>query len=177
MRMMAAAGAGLGLARALGAPSPSARHLIPAALAGLAGHRGAGSGIKVSGRRGAVRPEDCAGKNNAGRAFFATTPGEHKSSPKDNKSSSDSGTIKFSTSKASYRVWTVDKSLGSDYQNPWWKVLPLSLVGIAFLVWCFLREESDVDKILEQTLLDHLPAFKQTVAEPEEDTKEPSKGT
>ncbi|XP_067912207.1 protein CCSMST1-like [Heterodontus francisci] len=143
MRMIAAS---VGFVRVIGIPSSSTRQQLGAAFTIFAEQR----------------------NNNAAKTFFSTTPGEHNSSPKDNKSKSDDGTIKFSTSKASYRVWTVDNSLGSDYQNPWWKVLPLSLAGIAFLLWCFLRKESEIDKVLERTLLDHFPDFNQPAAEPEE---------
>ncbi|KAL4624376.1 hypothetical protein GN956_G17382 [Arapaima gigas] len=67
--------------------------------------------------------------------------------------------IKFSTSKASHRTWKVEDSLGSRYQRPWWKVLPISLVGIAFLLWCFFREESEIDQQLKKQLYEHLPGF------------------
>ncbi|XP_072337330.1 ubiquinol-cytochrome c reductase complex assembly factor 4 isoform X1 [Scyliorhinus torazame] len=143
MRMMIGAAAGAGLVRALGIPSPSACHRLGATFTGFVPRR----------------------NNNAAKAFFSTTPGDDKSSPKSND---NDGAIKFSTSKASYRVWTVDKSLGSNYQKPWWKVLPLSLAGIAFLIWCFLRKETEIDSTLDQTLLDHLPDFKKPAIEPEE---------
>ncbi|KAL2078269.1 hypothetical protein ACEWY4_025954 [Coilia grayii] len=67
--------------------------------------------------------------------------------------------IKFSTSKASHRTWSVDRSLGSSYQRPWWRVLPLSLMGVAFLLWCVFRSESEVDQILEKELYEHLPGL------------------
>ncbi|XP_070846918.1 ubiquinol-cytochrome c reductase complex assembly factor 4 isoform X2 [Chaetodon trifascialis] len=67
--------------------------------------------------------------------------------------------IKFSTSKASHKVWKVDRSLGSQHQRPWWKVLPISLVGIGLLLWCVLREETDIDAQLNENLLKNLPGF------------------
>uniref|UniRef100_A0A3P8Y0V9 Ubiquinol-cytochrome c reductase complex assembly factor 4 n=1 Tax=Esox lucius TaxID=8010 RepID=A0A3P8Y0V9_ESOLU len=54
--------------------------------------------------------------------------------------------IKFSTSKASQKIWNVDKSFGSQYQRPWWKVLPISLLGVSLLLWCALRSETDIDE-------------------------------
>uniref|UniRef100_A0A671WJM5 Ubiquinol-cytochrome c reductase complex assembly factor 4 n=1 Tax=Sparus aurata TaxID=8175 RepID=A0A671WJM5_SPAAU len=60
--------------------------------------------------------------------------------------------IKFSTSKASHKSWRVEGSMGSQYQRPWWKVLPVSLFGMIFLLWCALRKESDIDSKLEENL-------------------------
>ncbi|XP_056153025.1 ubiquinol-cytochrome-c reductase complex assembly factor 4 [Lampris incognitus] len=67
--------------------------------------------------------------------------------------------IKFSTSKANQHSWKVERSMGSHYQRPIWKVLPISLFGIGFLLWCAFREETDIDKMLEKTLYEHLPGF------------------
>ncbi|XP_036391905.1 protein CCSMST1 isoform X2 [Megalops cyprinoides] len=67
--------------------------------------------------------------------------------------------IKFSTSKASHRIWKVDRSLGSNFERPWWKVLPVSLVGVCFLLWCIFRKESVVDQQLEKQLYEHLPGL------------------
>nr|XP_046232733.1 protein CCSMST1 isoform X2 [Scatophagus argus] len=75
--------------------------------------------------------------------------------------------IKFSTSKASHRSWKVQQSLGSQEQRPWWKVLPISLLTISFLLWCVLREETDIDAKLEQHLFTHLPGFLQDEEEGE----------
>ncbi|XP_059509988.1 ubiquinol-cytochrome-c reductase complex assembly factor 4 [Stegostoma tigrinum] len=145
MRMMLA---GVGLVRALKIPSPSTHHFFRPTFTGFLGQR----------------------NNNEAKVSFSTTPGDQESWPNNNKDGD--GPVKFSTSKASHRIWTVGKSMGSDYQNPWWKVLPLSLAGIAFLLWCFLREETEVDEILERTLLDHLSEFKQLTPEPKEHTKQ-----
>uniref|UniRef100_A0A3Q3MKI7 Ubiquinol-cytochrome c reductase complex assembly factor 4 n=1 Tax=Labrus bergylta TaxID=56723 RepID=A0A3Q3MKI7_9LABR len=67
--------------------------------------------------------------------------------------------IKFSTSKASHRTWKVDQSMGSKFQRPWWKVLPISLCASAFLLWCALREETDIDEKLERKLYEQLPGL------------------
>ncbi|XP_067234667.1 protein CCSMST1-like [Chanodichthys erythropterus] len=67
--------------------------------------------------------------------------------------------IKFSTSKASHRTWNVDRSLGSNYERPWWKVLPISLFGVAFLLWCAFRKETELDESLEKNLYEHLPGL------------------
>lgn len=67
--------------------------------------------------------------------------------------------IKFSTSKASHRSWTVEHSFGSHQQLPWWKVLPPSLIAISFLLWCVLREETDMDAKLEQHLSKNFPGL------------------
>ncbi|XP_029954219.1 ubiquinol-cytochrome c reductase complex assembly factor 4 [Salarias fasciatus] len=67
--------------------------------------------------------------------------------------------IKFSTSKASHRTWRVDRSMGSQYERPWWKVLPISLVFTGFILWCVFRDETDVDSQLEKELYDHIPGL------------------
>ncbi|XP_009707014.1 PREDICTED: protein CCSMST1, partial [Cariama cristata] len=51
--------------------------------------------------------------------------------------------------KASPRVWSVGRSMGSDHERPWLKVLPLSLLCTGLLLWCAFREETDVDERLE----------------------------
>ncbi|XP_019749343.1 ubiquinol-cytochrome c reductase complex assembly factor 4 isoform X2 [Hippocampus comes] len=67
--------------------------------------------------------------------------------------------IRFSTSKASHRTWKVERSMGSQHQRPWWKVVPLSVIAVAFLLWCALREESDIDERLDKELYQHLPGL------------------
>ncbi|XP_026057537.1 protein ccsmst1-like [Carassius auratus] len=76
--------------------------------------------------------------------------------PDDNEASKP---IQFSTSRASHRTWRVDRSMGSTYQRPWWRVLPISLVGVGFIVWCFFRRETKVDESLEKNLYEHLPGL------------------
>ncbi|XP_050569735.1 putative E3 ubiquitin-protein ligase UNKL isoform X8 [Cygnus atratus] len=49
------------------------------------------------------------------------------------------GAIPFSASKASPRLWSVSRSMGSDHQRPWVKVLPLSLLCGGLLLW-YLKE-------------------------------------
>uniref|UniRef100_A0A3Q0TBQ0 Ubiquinol-cytochrome c reductase complex assembly factor 4 n=1 Tax=Amphilophus citrinellus TaxID=61819 RepID=A0A3Q0TBQ0_AMPCI len=67
--------------------------------------------------------------------------------------------IKFSTSKASHRTWKVDRSMGSQYKRPWWKVVPISLLATAFLLWCIFRDETDVDAALEKQLYENAPGL------------------
>ncbi|XP_061611722.1 ubiquinol-cytochrome-c reductase complex assembly factor 4 isoform X4 [Phyllopteryx taeniolatus] len=67
--------------------------------------------------------------------------------------------VRFSISKASHRTWKVDRSLGIQYKRPWWKVVPLSVIAVGFLVWCALREETDIDAQLEKELYQHLPGL------------------
>ncbi|XP_068439984.1 ubiquinol-cytochrome c reductase complex assembly factor 4 [Clinocottus analis] len=67
--------------------------------------------------------------------------------------------IKFSTSKASHRTWKVERSMGSQYEQPLWKVVPISLVFLGILLWCALRSQSDIDVILEKELYEHLPGL------------------
>ncbi|KAG9276189.1 protein CCSMST1 [Astyanax mexicanus] len=80
--------------------------------------------------------------------------------------------IKFSTSKGSHRTWRVERSMGSTHQRPWWKVLPFSIMCVSFVLWCFLRKESDVDKALEKQLYEHLPGLLTTMGIEEEDDEE-----
>uniref|UniRef100_UPI0037E73F6C ubiquinol-cytochrome c reductase complex assembly factor 4 isoform X2 n=1 Tax=Semicossyphus pulcher TaxID=241346 RepID=UPI0037E73F6C len=67
--------------------------------------------------------------------------------------------IKFSTSKASHRTWKVHRSMGSQHKRPLWKVIPFSLLATTFLLWCVLREETDIDKKLEKQLYEQLPGL------------------
>ncbi|GAA6085073.1 protein CCSMST1 isoform X1 [Tachysurus ichikawai] len=82
--------------------------------------------------------------------------------------------VKFSTSKASHRTWKVERSMGSRFQRPWWKVLPLSILTVGFLLWCVFRKESDIDRTLEKQLYEHLPGLLSNIEETEDDeeTKE-----
>ncbi|KAK3551537.1 hypothetical protein QTP70_017342 [Hemibagrus guttatus] len=77
--------------------------------------------------------------------------------------------IKFSTSKASHRTWKVERSMGSRFQRPWWRVLPLSVLTIGFLLWCIFREESNIDRTLEKQLFEHLPGLLTNIEETEEE--------
>ncbi|XP_071617043.1 ubiquinol-cytochrome c reductase complex assembly factor 4 [Heliangelus exortis] len=61
----------------------------------------------------------------------------------------EEGAIPFSGSKASPRVWSVRRSMGSDHERPWGKVLPLSLLGTGLLLWCLFREGTEIDERLE----------------------------
>lgn len=92
----------------------------------------------------------------------------HQSPGSSNGEANLSPPIKFSTSKASHRTWKVERSMGSRFQKPWWKVLPLSVLAIGFLLWCILREESDIDQALEKKLYEHLPSLLTNIDEEEE---------
>ncbi|XP_059682497.1 ubiquinol-cytochrome-c reductase complex assembly factor 4 [Gavia stellata] len=59
------------------------------------------------------------------------------------------GAIPFSASKASPRVWSVSRSMGSDHERPWGTVLPLSLLCTGLLLWCVFREKTEIDERLE----------------------------
>ncbi|MCJ8728371.1 hypothetical protein PDJAM_G00003800 [Pangasius djambal] len=80
--------------------------------------------------------------------------------------------IKFSTSKASHRTWKVERSMGSRFQRPWWQVLPFSIFTIGFLLWCICRQESDIDRILEKQLFEHLPRLLTDIEEEETEERE-----
>lgn len=84
---------------------------------------------------------------------------ESRKPPDDDDDEAVSKPIKFSTSKASHRTWNVDRSLGSNYERPWWKVLPISLFGVSFLLWCAFRKETELDESLEKNLYEHLPGL------------------
>nr|XP_006010232.1 PREDICTED: protein CCSMST1 [Latimeria chalumnae] len=90
---------------------------------------------------------------------LSTTPADDKRSQSSNAEEENLGPIKFSTSRASHRVWTVERSLGSDHKKPWWKVLPVSFLGIGFLIWCIFRKETEIDEQLEKSLYEQLPGF------------------
>ncbi|XP_053197339.1 protein CCSMST1 isoform X2 [Scomber japonicus] len=98
--------------------------------------------------------------------------------PARSKNSTDNGEvnnepIKFSTSKASHRTWKVDRTMGSHHKRQGFNVLPLSLIGVCFLLWCVLRGESDVDGQLEKKLYEHLPGLLPD-EEKEQDEDKPS---
>lgn len=76
--------------------------------------------------------------------------------------------IKFSTSKASHRTWKVKQSMGSQYEQPWWKVVPIMVFGSAILLWCFLRGETDIDAQLKKDLYERLPGL---LSDEEQDSK------
>ena len=61
--------------------------------------------------------------------------------------------------------------MGSTHQRPWWQVLPFSILGVSFILWCFFRKESEIDQALEKQLFEHLPGLL-TVMEEEEEEKE-----
>ncbi|XP_009070534.1 PREDICTED: protein CCSMST1, partial [Acanthisitta chloris] len=61
----------------------------------------------------------------------------------------DTGPIPFSGSRASPRAWSVSRSMGSDHERPWAKVLPLSVLCTGLLLWCVFREETEIDERLE----------------------------
>uniref|UniRef100_A0A8C8A8Y2 Uncharacterized protein n=1 Tax=Otus sunia TaxID=257818 RepID=A0A8C8A8Y2_9STRI len=66
------------------------------------------------------------------------------------KAEEGAGAIPFSASEASPRVWSVRRSMGSDHERPWVKVLPLSLLCSGLLLWCVFRERTEIDERLEQ---------------------------
>lgn len=94
---------------------------------------------------------------NSVRTLAVSSQSLAKSTDEDNEVKSDP--IRFSTSKASHKSWKVDRSMGSQHQRPWWKVFPISLFAISFLLWCVLRKETDIDTKLEQNLYKHLPGL------------------
>ncbi|KAM4715253.1 ubiquinol-cytochrome c reductase complex assembly factor 4 [Anableps anableps] len=100
------------------------------------------------------------------RSLALTSRAAARSKPPSEDEAVNSEPIKFSTSKASHRTWRVDRSMGSQYERPWWKVLPVSLGFAAFLLWCVLRKETDVDAQLEKQLRERLPGL---VADEEDD--------
>uniref|UniRef100_A0A8C0V685 Uncharacterized protein n=1 Tax=Cyanistes caeruleus TaxID=156563 RepID=A0A8C0V685_CYACU len=62
------------------------------------------------------------------------------------------GHIHFFSSKASPRLWSVSRSMGSNHNRPLVKVLPLSVLGTGLLLWCVFREKTEIDKRLEAVL-------------------------
>lgn len=97
-------------------------------------------------------------------ALSSQLSGKSKQSADDEEVKSEP--IKFSTSKASHKTWRVDRSMGSQYERPLWKVVPISLLATAFLLWCAFRDETDIDAALEKQLYEHVPS----VLSNEEDT-------
>nr|XP_044985922.1 protein CCSMST1 isoform X2 [Jaculus jaculus] len=54
--------------------------------------------------------------------------------------------LQFVSSKANPSRWSVEHSLGKEDQQPWWRVLPISLSLVFLIIWCYLRRESDSDR-------------------------------
>uniref|UniRef100_A0A8D3C103 Ubiquinol-cytochrome c reductase complex assembly factor 4 n=1 Tax=Scophthalmus maximus TaxID=52904 RepID=A0A8D3C103_SCOMX len=100
----------------------------------------------VVGRVNSVRPLALSSRRPA-RSKKPTDDSEVKSEP-----------VKFSASKASNSSWKVDQAMGSKFERPWWKVLPISLIATGLLLWCVLRGETDFDVLLEKQLF-FLPPF------------------
>nr|DBA19432.1 TPA: hypothetical protein GDO54_015270 [Pyxicephalus adspersus] len=80
----------------------------------------------------------------------------HRKKNTDATEEENSKPLKFSTSKANPRDWSVDKSFGSGYQRPLWKVLPISLFLSGLVLWAILRKETEIDKILYRPIADIL---------------------
>uniref|UniRef100_A0A096M9N6 Ubiquinol-cytochrome c reductase complex assembly factor 4 n=1 Tax=Poecilia formosa TaxID=48698 RepID=A0A096M9N6_POEFO len=95
------------------------------------------------------------------RSLSLTSAAPARSKPSSDDEAVSSEPIKFSTSKASHRTWRVDRSLGSQHERPWWKVVPISLAFTAFLLWCIMRSDTDIDTQLEKHLYEHLPGLEE----------------
>ncbi|XP_007576699.1 protein ccsmst1-like [Poecilia formosa] len=95
------------------------------------------------------------------RSLSLTSAAPARSKPSSDNEAVSSEPIKFSTSKASHRTWRVDRSLGSQHERPWWKVVPISLAFTAFLLWCIMRSDTDIDTQLEKHLYEHLPGLEE----------------
>ncbi|XP_066466817.1 pseudouridylate synthase TRUB2, mitochondrial isoform X2 [Tiliqua scincoides] len=72
--------------------------------------------------------------------------------PKEPGEPDSSQPLSFSKSRANPREWSVERSMGSDYQQPVWRVMLLSFLGIALLLWCVLRPQTEIDQLLETAL-------------------------
>ncbi|KAL0984342.1 hypothetical protein UPYG_G00140240 [Umbra pygmaea] len=97
--------------------------------------------------------------NNARTLYLTSQRFIKLKKPADENDEDTNHPIKFSTSKANHKTWKVDQSMGSKYKRPWWKVLPVSLFGLGFLLWCALRNETDIDDQLQKNLYEHLPGL------------------
>uniref|UniRef100_A0A8B9S7L7 Protein CCSMST1 n=1 Tax=Apteryx owenii TaxID=8824 RepID=A0A8B9S7L7_APTOW len=58
--------------------------------------------------------------------------------------------------KASPRVWSVSRSMGSDHERPWGMVLPVSLLCAGLLLWCVFRDKTEIDERLEAVFSDQI---------------------
>ncbi|XP_063284972.1 ubiquinol-cytochrome-c reductase complex assembly factor 4 [Pelobates fuscus] len=64
----------------------------------------------------------------------------------DCKEDNPSKPLTFSTSKASHRHWSFEKSMGSEDKRPLWKVLPVSFLIGSILIWAAFRKETEIDE-------------------------------
>nr|XP_008121049.1 PREDICTED: probable tRNA pseudouridine synthase 2 isoform X2 [Anolis carolinensis] len=58
----------------------------------------------------------------------------------------------FLKGPAGPRTWSVKRSMGSDHQQPLWRVALLSLTLAGILLWCVLRPETEVDQLLQAAM-------------------------
>lgn len=129
-----------------------------------------GSSVRCAARRGIFsRPAETSWRRLSNARSLTLTP--ETSSEEKATEEVVHGPIKFSTSKASHKTWKVARMMGGEYQRPWWKVLPISLVGVSLLLWCIFRKETSVDAILQKELYDYLPELLDEVEEEKAEEK------
>ncbi|KAL8174685.1 UNVERIFIED_CONTAM: hypothetical protein K2H54_051337 [Gekko kuhli] len=90
--------------------------------------------------------------------------------PKESEEPDRSQPLCFSKSPANPRKWTVVRSMGSDYQQPEWRVWLISLSLLGLLLWCALRPETETDRYIEAALEGKLEEF-EAPATPSEQKK------
>ncbi|XP_061460264.1 pseudouridylate synthase TRUB2, mitochondrial isoform X2 [Rhineura floridana] len=87
-------------------------------------------------------------------------PLRHYCLPKEREEPESSRPLSFRNSPANPQKWSVRQSMGSDYQQPVWRVALISLTAMLFLLWCALRPETDIDRLIEASLQEGLPEQK-----------------
>ncbi|KAH0615565.1 hypothetical protein JD844_005006 [Phrynosoma platyrhinos] len=84
-------------------------------------------------------------------------PLRHYCPPQERQEPENSEPLSFLKGPASPRRWSVSQSMGSDQQQPLWRVVLLSLTLTAILLWCALRPETEVDRFLETIMEENTP--------------------
>ncbi|XP_060613158.2 pseudouridylate synthase TRUB2, mitochondrial isoform X2 [Anolis sagrei] len=73
----------------------------------------------------------------------------HYCPPQKRQEPESSEPLSFLKGPASPQKWSVARSMGSDHQQPLWRVALVSLTLTSILLWCVLRSETEVDQLLE----------------------------
>uniref|UniRef100_A0A8C6YK96 Uncharacterized protein n=1 Tax=Naja naja TaxID=35670 RepID=A0A8C6YK96_NAJNA len=90
-------------------------------------------------------------------------PRRHYSPPKESEEPEIEEPLCFTKSPANPRRWTTRQSMGSDHQQPLWRAMLISLTMLAILLWCYLRPETEADRLglTGKTEVQHTPGAHQ----------------
>ncbi|XP_071949089.1 uncharacterized protein [Antedon mediterranea] len=96
-----------------------------------------------------------------------------KNTPEDDED--PSRPLAYTKTKAS--TMRVSESFGAKHKRPLKKVLPICVLGIAALIWIFVREETEIDKKLSGEFYDHFPLVPGSTNSKEDEEEKTQKDT